>query len=1161
MIVKNISTSRNDILNFVPEKNLPSNIAIPEKLNVSGQLNGDMKNLVTDLVLKTSSGNASVKGSFKNLTDSNNIGYDATVATTNLDLGYILKDDSTYGPVSLQVKAVGHGMNPKTANANIDGTIQSAIYKKYNYKNAKIKASLSNHIAKADLSVNDPNISITFTGSADLSTKYPAINIHSKIDSIKTKELHFTTDEIAYSGAIDADFTVSDPDHLHGNLLIENSVLLIKTQRIKLDTIKLSAGETDTGQFLRLYADVIDAELHGKYKLTEMGNVFQRLIEPYFSTSSKSKIPEPAPYHFFASVAIHNGAIIKDFMPAMERLDPITFRGQFDSEKGWLADLNAPLILYADSRIQNFQLHAKPQAKFLDIQTSLQQFSSGKSLSLYNTLLNASIADNKIDFALNIQDKSSKDKYHVAGLVQTMDSGGYNFSLKPEKLLLNYEKWTVANNNKIEYSPTHILAHDFNLNKGSEQLNINTNSAEKDAPLEIVFNKFLLSTLTGFVGTDSLVANGELNGKLSVKNLQTKMTFTSNLNIKDLSVYKDTVGNIALKVNNTEQNKFSADIKITGHGNDVALTGDYYVKPDNNSNFDLNLDIRNLELASVVGFSAGSLRKASGAANGKFSFKGTLDKPSMDGNIAFNKASLTPAMLNSNFSIDQQNIQINTDGITFNNFTVLDSTNNKLVLDGKAATTDFRHYNFDLTINARNFQALNSTKRDNKLYYGRLFFNARLNVKGTEKEPKIDGSIKINDKTKLTVVMPQDEPGVQDREGVVQFVDMKSPKRDSILKSGADSVGKSSLIGFDVSANISIDSNAELNIIVDPTNGDHLVAKGQATLSGGIDPSGKTTLSGNYQLTHGSYDLTLSVLHKQFNIQNGSTITWTGEPTNANLNITAIYTINTSPIDLVSNQLNQTQSDINTYQQKLPFYVYLKMSGELLKPQISFDIVLPDDKAYMVSKTIVSTVQAKLQMIRQDQGEMNKQVFALLLLGRFIGDDPFASSAAGVNANSLMRASVSKILSQQLNQLASNLVHGVDINFDLQSTDDYTTGQLQNRTDLNVTVSKQLLNDRLRVSVGSNFELEGPQSVNANQQSNTVAGNIALDYKLSKDGRYLLRAYRRNDYDDVIEGYVIETGIGFIITVDYNQFKEIFGSKKRKQKTDQDKVSESGKTD
>jgi len=114
----------------------------------------------------------------------------------------------------------------------------------------------------------------------------------------------------------------------------------------------------------------------------------------------------------------------------------------------------------------------------------------------------------------------------------------------------------------------------------------------------------------------------------------------------------------------------------------------------------------------------------------------------------------------------------------------------------------------------------------------------------------------------------------------------------------------------------------------------------------------------------------------------------------------------------------------------------------------------------------------------------------------------------------------------------------------LQSTDDYTTGQLQNRTDLNVMVSKKLLNDRLIVTVGSDFELEGPQ--NAGGQSSDLIGNVGVDYKLSKDGRYMLRAYRKDDYDDIVEGYVIETGVGFIITIDYNKFKEIFRSKKKK---------------
>jgi hypothetical protein len=145
------------------------------------------------------------------------------------------------------------------------------------------------------------------------------------------------------------------------------------------------------------------------------------------------------------------------------------------------------------------------------------------------------------------------------------------------------------------------------------------------------------------------------------------------------------------------------------------------------------------------------------------------------------------------------------------------------------------------------------------------------------------------------------------------------------------------------------------------------------------------------------------------------------------------------------------------------------------------------------------------------------------------------------------KQSVSKLLTEQLNQLAGGLIEGVDINFDLTTASDYTTGEKRDRTDFNIGITKRLLGDRLTVSVGSDFELQGPRPTNQKSNNNNLAGNIALDYKISRDGRYVLRAYRKNEYEGIIEGYIVETGLGFIINVDYNHFREIFlRSKQRK---------------
>jgi len=245
----------------------------------------------------------------------------------------------------------------------------------------------------------------------------------------------------------------------------------------------------------------------------------------------------------------------------------------------------------------------------------------------------------------------------------------------------------------------------------------------------------------------------------------------------------------------------------------------------------------------------------------------------------------------------------------------------------------------------------------------------------------------------------------------------------------------------------------------------------------------------------------------------------------------------------VQNQIKQNVR--NTCRQRLPFEVWLTLRGELLQPAITFDIRLPEDKNYVVDKSILEVVQNKLLQIREEPGEINKQVFALLLLNRFVSENPFDNSNGGLDPAEFAKQSVSKLLTEQLNNLAGGLIAGVDINFDLVTASDYTTGEKRSRTDFSVGLTKQLLGDRLTVSVGSNFELEGPRPANGSS-NNHIAGNIAVDYKLSRDGRYVLRAYRKNEYEGIIEGYIVETGLGFIINVDYDHFKELLQRSKRK---------------
>ena len=546
-------------------------------------------------------------------------------------------------------------------------------------------------------------------------------------------------------------------------------------------------------------------------------------------------------------------------------------------------------------------------------------------------------------------------------------------------------------------------------------------------------------------------------------------------------------------------------------------------------------------MKTIQGFSMNAIKDTEGFISGNLNLNGTIEKPSILGKVQFNEVGLTVAETGSNFRKINDAINFTSSGIELNKFKINDADGNSLTLNGYVLTETYRNFTFGLTANARNFKVVNSEKSSDALMYGVLAINANLNITGDMDLPVVDGSLKVTDKTNFTFVLPQSSPSLQEREGIVEFIDQDQVSLQETIKT--DEISSDTKIkGFDVNVNIDIDKEAKTSLIIDKANGDFVEIQGEAQLTGGMDPSGKTTLVGVYQVEKGAYELSVSLLKRRFEIQKGSTITWTGEPTTANLDITAVYIAQAAPIDLVEQQISGlSSSEMNMYKQRMPFNTNLMLKGELLKPIITFDISLNEDNP-SIPTTVLDNTKAKLDQLKTDEAEMNKQVFALLLLNRFVGENPFQSQS-GMSAETMAKQSVSNILSQQLNNLASDLIKGVDIDFGLDTQDDYSTGSKNTRTDLNVAVSKRLLNDRLKVSIGSNFGLEGDARENENMTN--IAGDITVDYSLSRDGRYMLRAYRKNEYQVALQGQIIETGVGFIITLDYDKFKEIFEKRKR----------------
>lgn len=1133
--ITGLRSSRRDINRLVAKSMLPPDIEIPASINIRGRFKGSMNSFNTNMNLSTSVGNASMLANYNAGRDTS---YNAKVNIQNLNVGGLL-GDTTLGKVTFVADVQGTHLDPRKMEAKGYANLVSAEAMGYLYKDIKLDFQANAGNILANLISDDPNLAVVMNAQAKWTDKYPSLLMNLNIDSVNLKNLNLTQDDIRYHGQLEADLVTADPDYLNGDINVVNSRLLYKGEQYSLDTIQLVSEATDSLKSINLNSEFLNAAIFGKYRLTQLATAIQDVVEAYYNPTNKVDTTSYDPQVFDFNAELIRSPFIIRVVPELTEMDPVTLFGNFNSDqKAINARIGASHILYDSTLVDDVSFDINTADSTLFYAGNIGEINVS-SIELINTLISGNVKDSKIETGLWIKDSIGKEQYHI-GAQMMAENGDFIFNLKPDGLILNYDQWSINPQNSILFGEQGILAQNFILQYDDQQLSVTSQDSVMNAPLDVLFSNFRIETFTKFIESNTLKLGGGINGKATVDRLESSPVFVSDITVNDFYFANDTIGDINVKVDNLQENTFAADVTISGFGNDINLKGQYISPPEQKSSMDLVLNMNRLNMSTLEAFSFGSIRRTKGFINGQLAITGSPDAPNVRGKLLFNDAEMNISMLNAQFALDNDAILFDDAGIRFSNFSITDSVGNQAVLTGSIRTKTYTDFNFNLGLKADNFQVLNSTSEDNELFYGTLFLNSDLRITGTMDSPKVNGTLKVNDNTKMTIVVPDENPGKTEREGIVEFVNRRDTTNKDLFAK-RDTIPTETVKGMDISLNIDVDPDAEFNVIIDPGTGDALFIKGTAQLNAGIDPGGNISLAGTYEVSEGSYDLSFNMLKRKFLFKKGSTIVWNGEIMSADLNITAAYDINAAPIDLLENQLGGRNS--NYYKQKIPFEVNLILTGEMLKPNIAFDINLQEDNA-AVSQDVTSLVNTRLAQVREDESELNKQVFALIVLGRFVAENPF-SSAAGGSTESMVRNSVSELLSAQLNNLAGDLIAGVELNFDLQSTDDYSTGNLENRTDLNVGVSKRLLNDRLKVTVGSNFELEGAGQ--PGRKASNIAGDIAVEYQLSRDGRYFLRAFRKNEYEVTLQGQVVETGLGFNINMDYNKFKEIFMSAKKLQ--------------
>jgi len=1130
-----VNSSRQDI-EMMAGPMIPKRIAIPEEINLDVTFKGRMKTFESDMKMKSTFGDVQLFASVDK-----NENFRSKINIDRLDVGSLLKDTLMYGPVTLVAEANGNGLDKNTVKAKVSARVSEMYLHQYTFHNLDLNGNITGEEFEGKINLDDQNAAIDFDGLVNLNPNQEQYKFKLDIKGADLQKLNITKDDIRIGLVAQADLKGGTINKMNGKAGIVNIIIAQGEKKYQLDSLLFASINESNKSEINFSSALIGVKYAGTLSPMDLPSVLTSFLGQYFPLSDSiqpKKTNEPANFNF--EIQLHNHPIISQvLLPQLKEFEPGIIRGSFDSRKNNLSiDASITKIVYGTTEINDLNLNVNSDVKTLNYKLSSSRILNS-TVKLDNFLFDGNLADNTL--YANVSSVDRKNKKIVLHSQIVRENSGFKLSLDPRDFYLMDARWDIADDNFIEFGKKGFRIHHFFINNSVSQINIASVNDRFNDDLNIAIKNFKLDDISRIVEKDTSLIKGTVDGNILLKKVKESFGIIADAQIRDLFVQNTPVGNITIKADNPTAERFDIDLKLSGNDNEMTTNGSFVPGGGDNS-LNLKTAIKSLSMKTVAAFSMGQITEGSGNLSGDFTITGAASTPQITGELVFNDAVIKPAILNNKLELNHQTIRFEKDGIYLNAFTLLDPNRNSAIIDGAVRMKNFNNFNFALNIKTRDFLLFNSTEKDSKNFYGRMVIDSRLDINGPMELPVINGRIKMKKGSNFTFAVPESKLTTDKGEDAVVFEN--SQILNPILSSKNNQLTqKSKFTGFDLSTVVEIDKEATLRLLMDPASSDSLVVKGGAALSFAMDRTGKMNLTGAYNLDEGSYLVSLqSVIKRKFDIVPGSKIIWNSDPMDAEISIDATYSVTTAPYDLVADQMSGlSDTEKGGFKQRYPFLVLLKLRGQILHPIISFEIQLhPQDKGILGG-----AVNQKLTLLQEDVSALNKQVFALLVMGRFMQENPLQTESGG-GTSALIRSTVSNFLSSELNKLSSKVIPGAELNFNVQSYDDYESGQAKGRTKVEIGIKKQLFNDRMSVQVGGNVDIEGDKA--KQNSASEITSDVTVEYKLSKDNRFRMKGFRHNQYEDPIEGQFVETGAGLLYSREFNKWSEFFKSNKRKKR-------------
>lgn len=1157
-------TSMRTLRQLIPTFTPPPNFDKLGNLRFNGRFDGFFDNFVAYGNLRTAIGRAELDMNLNLRTGVSRATYSGTLKLEDFDLGkWSGNPDFGYVSFSSEVKD-GRGLSLETANAELSAQVKSFGFKQYRYENATLTGKLNKNRFDGDFQIKDENIDLTFKGEINLADSTPIYNFYSTVNKLDLKALNLSKRGISLSGNFDLNLRNRRLADIEGTARAAGLQINNEGEIYDVDEVSFSSTFDALGnKVFAIESNIVTGEIVGIFDIDKVPDLWIQYIYRHYPgfaqrVGIKGKaVNTNSRFTYDIRVSDSQGLlhlVDKKLGTVVDGRIEGFFDGRADSVK---MEVGLPYFQYADWGFSDVSvvLGSVKDKGQLDVavsavdRNSQPMFGEASLLSLLDgDTINFSLSYNPEDKV--VSDKQILDQLYIDGVFALHDSTNFQVRFKQSNFQIGRDKWIINQDNFITFGKRFIDTKDFVLSNGERRVLLE--KFQKDGLRLSLFN-FDFSIIDQYWDYKALDFGGPMIAQVEIANIFDMKGLRAAVLADSMFINGDDFGAARLEA---ETKDLKAPLKATlslKRGAKQLLASGFYnlgeqlppqgrrqTVKEEASYFDFDVSITDYPLSIGEYFIGNSISDTEGKFSGSISFFGKPKKPEIAGYIESSEGGMTIDYLNTHYTFRDARIDIDNKLFKAKDVVLRDKYGHRATVEGGITHDHLRNFGLNATLRTNRFLALDTPKSLSTPFYGHAIGSGTVRFSGSFTKTDIYVNAAVGDSTRLTIpVSNQREAGELK---TVRFVN-KHERTDSLV-----AVRKRDLKGLSLEMDLTVAPEAIMRIVFDEQAGDLIEGRGRGNIRILVPRGENFQMFGNYFIERGNYLFTLyNVINKEFSVKRGGSIQWTGDPFGAKIQLEAEYKdLKASPASFVQEYLRNADPSLRSdASQPTDVSLTLKLRGDLLRPVIDFDIAFP-----ALTGQLQTYAENKIRLLKQDQNELNRQVFGLILIGQFLPDD-ISIQSAGTDA---IYNTVSELVSNQLSLLltqlfsealgSSNPLSGTDFNINYSQYQTLNAENSQNPgrgNEFQFRMKQDFLNDRLSLQIGGNVDFGNSTNINPENNGAFVGNDFVLEYVLNKNRTLKLRIYQRLR-PDIGGGRRFEVGTGLSYRREFDSFSEFLRS-------------------